>query len=187
MLISNVHKSIIVMNSLDTRFSRNVFEAVQKTRSTCFKHYINLHTSLESAFIWMPILTDILFDRLKSWHHLLHNSVWLWMPKSHKQTSIQSRLTSYRSFRTIWFQMSSIHGKINLSAVALIGDTINNNQWNKINITSVENPNWWEANQLAIYKAWLWIWKRSYRETNPSGKSRIRTRDLQVTSLAHKL
>ena len=36
MLISNVHKSIIVMNSLDTRFSKNVFEAVQKTRSTCF-------------------------------------------------------------------------------------------------------------------------------------------------------
>ena len=25
-----------VMNSLDTRFSRNIFEAVQKTRSTCF-------------------------------------------------------------------------------------------------------------------------------------------------------
>ena len=24
------------MNSLDTRFSPNVFEAVQKTRSTCF-------------------------------------------------------------------------------------------------------------------------------------------------------
>ena len=45
MLISNVHKSIIVMNSLDTRFSRNGFEVVQKTRSTCkhccscFKHY----------------------------------------------------------------------------------------------------------------------------------------------------
>ena len=36
MLISNVHKSIIVMNSLDARFSKNVFEAVQKTRSTCF-------------------------------------------------------------------------------------------------------------------------------------------------------
>ena len=36
MLIYNVHKSTIVMNSLDTRFSRNVFEAVQKTRSTCF-------------------------------------------------------------------------------------------------------------------------------------------------------
>ena len=36
MLISNVHKSVIVMNSIDTRFSRNVFEDVQKTRSTCF-------------------------------------------------------------------------------------------------------------------------------------------------------
>ena len=36
MLISNVHKSIIVMNSIDTRFSRNIFEAVQNTRSTCF-------------------------------------------------------------------------------------------------------------------------------------------------------
>ena len=35
-LISNVHKSIIVMNSIDTRFSRNVLEAIQKTRSTCF-------------------------------------------------------------------------------------------------------------------------------------------------------
>ena len=32
----NVHKSIIAMNSIDTRFSRNVFEAVQTTRSTCF-------------------------------------------------------------------------------------------------------------------------------------------------------
>ena len=36
MLISNVHKSIIVMNSLDTRFSRNVFEAIQKNCSMCF-------------------------------------------------------------------------------------------------------------------------------------------------------
>ena len=35
-LISNVHKSIIVMNSIDTCFSRNVFETIQKTRSTCF-------------------------------------------------------------------------------------------------------------------------------------------------------
>ena len=58
MLITNVHKSIIVMNSIDTRFSRNVFKAVQKTRSTCFvrskttaikhscsffKHYITEH------------------------------------------------------------------------------------------------------------------------------------------------
>ena len=36
MLISNVHKSIIVMNFLDARFSKNIFEAVQKTRGTCF-------------------------------------------------------------------------------------------------------------------------------------------------------
>ena len=57
------------MNSLDTRFSKNVFEAVQKTRSTCFigskttrlrlvvlnpikhscsffKHYINLDAKI---------------------------------------------------------------------------------------------------------------------------------------------
>ena len=37
MLISKyVHKSIIVMNSIDTGFSRNVFEAVQKTLGTRF-------------------------------------------------------------------------------------------------------------------------------------------------------
>ena len=58
MLISNVHKSIIVMNSLDTRFSKNVFEAVQKTRSMCFlnpikhscsffKHYVTFSHQLQ--------------------------------------------------------------------------------------------------------------------------------------------
>ena len=37
MLISKVHKSIIiVMNSIDTHVSRNVFEAIQKTHSACF-------------------------------------------------------------------------------------------------------------------------------------------------------
>ena len=36
MQISNIHESIIVMKSIDTRFFTNVFEAVQKTRSTCF-------------------------------------------------------------------------------------------------------------------------------------------------------
>ena len=36
MQISNIHESIIVMKSIDTRFFRNVFEPVQKTRSTCF-------------------------------------------------------------------------------------------------------------------------------------------------------
>ena len=29
----------------------------------------------------------------------------------------------------------------------------------------------WEANQLAINKAWPWICKLVYRETNPSGQS----------------
>ena len=32
MLIYNVHKSVIVINSIEKRLSRNVFEAVQKTR-----------------------------------------------------------------------------------------------------------------------------------------------------------
>ena len=40
MLISNVHKSIIV--SIDTRFSRDVFEAIQKTCSTFYWVYNHL-------------------------------------------------------------------------------------------------------------------------------------------------
>ena len=36
MQIYNIHESIIVMKSIATRFFRNVVEAVQKTRSTCF-------------------------------------------------------------------------------------------------------------------------------------------------------
>ena len=36
MQIYNIHESIIVMKSIDTRFFGNVFEAVQKTHSTCF-------------------------------------------------------------------------------------------------------------------------------------------------------
>ena len=36
MQISNIHECMIVMKSIDTRFFRNIFEAVQKTRSTCF-------------------------------------------------------------------------------------------------------------------------------------------------------
>lgn len=36
MLISNVHKSIIIVNSIDTGFYRNVLEALQKTCSMCF-------------------------------------------------------------------------------------------------------------------------------------------------------
>ena len=37
---------------------------------------------------------------------------------------------------------------------------------NKRNI--VKNPNWQEADQLAIYKTWPRIWTRDYRETNPT-------------------
>ena len=36
MQISKIHESIIGMKSIDTRFFKNVFAAVQKTRSTCF-------------------------------------------------------------------------------------------------------------------------------------------------------
>ena len=52
MPISNVHKSMIVMNSIDTPFSRNVFEAVQKTRSTCF---IECKTSRLRLVVLNPI------------------------------------------------------------------------------------------------------------------------------------
>ena len=56
------------MNSLDTRFSKNVFEAVQKTRSTCFikhscsffKHYIrncNDHSELNYEISSVPLKT----------------------------------------------------------------------------------------------------------------------------------
>ena len=61
MLIAKVHKSIIVMNSIGTRFSRNVFEAVQKPRRTCFigfkitrrtffKHYLIRTSVLRFGF-----------------------------------------------------------------------------------------------------------------------------------------
>ena len=32
----------------------------------------------------------------------------------------------------------------------------------------VKNPNLQDADQLAIYKAWLRIWTRDYRERNPA-------------------
>ena len=51
-LISNVHKSIIVMNPIDTRFSRNVFEAVQTTRSMCF---IGSKTTRQRLVVLNPI------------------------------------------------------------------------------------------------------------------------------------
>ena len=63
MLISNVYKSIIVMKSLDTQFSRNVFEAVQKTRSTCFigskTRMLNITVKLGSVHTPPPVLSYI--------------------------------------------------------------------------------------------------------------------------------
>jgi len=42
----------------------------------------------------------------------------------------------------------------------------------------VKNPNWPEANQLAIYKRGPRIWTRGYWETNPgSGQSGTLTQD----------
>ena len=32
----------------------------------------------------------------------------------------------------------------------------------------VKNPNWQEADQLAIYRAWPRIWTWDYQETNPA-------------------
>ena len=39
------------------------------------------------------------------------------------------------------------------STVVLIVDTVNK-QTNIANRTEINNPNWWEADQLAIYEAW---------------------------------
>ena len=56
MLISNVHKSIIFMNSIDTRFSRNVFEAIKKLTArvlsglkplSCASWFKSLHNGKE--------------------------------------------------------------------------------------------------------------------------------------------
>ena len=49
MLISNVHKNIIVMNSLDSRFSKNVFEAVQKNLQHVFYRVEN-HSATPRGF-----------------------------------------------------------------------------------------------------------------------------------------
>ena len=49
MLLSNVHKSKIVMNSLDTRFSKNVFEAIQKNSQHVFYRVKN-HSAMPRGF-----------------------------------------------------------------------------------------------------------------------------------------
>ena len=48
-MFSNVHKSIIVMNSLDIRFSKNVFEAVQKNSQHVFYRVKN-HSATPRGF-----------------------------------------------------------------------------------------------------------------------------------------
>ena len=86
MLVSNVHKSMIVVNSIDTRFSRNVLEAVQKAHSMCsigsktmrrsrvvlnpikhscwfFKHYLNV-----AIFFSIPQSKEIVFDAVNGVH-----------------------------------------------------------------------------------------------------------------------
>ncbi len=48
----------------------------------------------------------------------------------------------------------------------------------------VKNPNWQEADQLAIYKAWSRLWTRDNRETNPaSGRASLEPR---TSGLQHK-
>ena len=49
----------------------------------------------------------------------------------------------------------------------------------------VKNPNWQEANQLAIYKRGRRVELWGYRETTPSsGQSGTWTRDLRISSPA---
>ena len=50
MLIFNVHKSLIVMKNLDTRFSRNVFEAIQKISQHVFHQVLNPDKTLLLVF-----------------------------------------------------------------------------------------------------------------------------------------
>ena len=40
--------------------------------------------------------------------------------------------------------------------------------WSGSNINLVKNPNWWEADQLAIYKRGRGIETREYHVTNPA-------------------
>ena len=49
MLIYNAHKSVIVINSIETRLCRNVFEAVQKTRQVGKSWVQRLDTSIANT------------------------------------------------------------------------------------------------------------------------------------------
>ena len=102
MPIFNVHKSIIVMNSIDTRFSRNVFEALQKTCSTCFigskttrrrlvvlnpikhswsffKHYLNCYACNKadlSCFEYFALMYFLVLRRTRANAHIRENAVY---------------------------------------------------------------------------------------------------------------
>ena len=68
-------------------------------------------------------------------------------------------------------------------------ETKETNISNKRNI--VKNPNWPEADQLVIYKAWPRIWTKDYQETNPAS-DRVETLnpgppDYNTSALNHSL
>ena len=50
MLISNVHKSKIVMNSLDARFSKNVFELSRSKNSQHVFYRVKNHSATPRGF-----------------------------------------------------------------------------------------------------------------------------------------
>ena len=58
MLISNVYKGMIVMNSIDTRFSRNVFEA-DKHSCSFFDHYLKPREFGDQLFFNVHIIQNV--------------------------------------------------------------------------------------------------------------------------------
>ena len=52
----------------------------------------------------------------------------------------------------------------------------------------VQNPNWWEANRLAVLQAWPRIWTRDYREQIQLAVTaglELGASELQVQSSSH--
>ena len=68
MQISNILESIFVMKSIGTRFLRNVFEAVQKTRSMCFTES---KTTRRSRVVLNPIKHSCSFLNITYYNALL--------------------------------------------------------------------------------------------------------------------
>ena len=62
MLIYNFHKSVIVINSIEIRLSRNIFEAVQKTRQVGKSWVQRLDTAIANT----PTVS-LTFDWLNWW------------------------------------------------------------------------------------------------------------------------